>query len=170
MKILKLKCFITSACKTGCCLKAFIMLPSRSSTAPSRSTHTIVRDKRCSSRRSWPPSTGFPSPSGQGEKTIGVTSISLPPLPTRRSCPGRIARCFRHHLNLKNTARALSLWFSMLGDRLYKLVNDGRFTSAIALSHRMRHSCRWSVGTDEGRGWGASGFVIQTTKVPETDV
>jgi hypothetical protein len=84
------------------------ILSLKSSTAPSRSTHTLVRDISRSSCRRCPPSIGFPLPSGkwgsyppgtcspffpgQGEKAVAATSILLSLFPTRRRyCPRRRA-------------------------------------------------------------------------------
>jgi hypothetical protein len=62
----------------------------KKSTAPTRSTRTIVRDKCRSSRFNCPPNIGFASRSRQGELTvIAADSCRMSHSLSRLSCPGR---------------------------------------------------------------------------------
>jgi hypothetical protein len=104
-----------------------------SSKAPSRSTHTLVRDNSRSSRRNSPPSVDFPLPSGQwGEYRIHSRLPSVPP-PIAFVMSRSAVICFRYRMIRKNTARILLLWFTLPGERRV------RCAFAIALAHRMWH-------------------------------
>jgi hypothetical protein len=80
----------------------------KSSTVPTRSTLTLVRDKGCDSRHNRLPSIGFLSPSGYGDIIIVSTSIRLS-LPVGSIMSRSVVGCLWHRRNRKITARNLPL-------------------------------------------------------------
>jgi hypothetical protein len=119
----------------------------RSSKAPSRSTHTLVRDSSRSSRRSPPPSTGFSLPPGRGEKTTAATCCHLSfPMP-RMSSPGRLLDVSGTGSSEKYRPYPLLVVHVARGRPLCWAVcfrGDPSTPSKALMS---------MVGTDVGRGW-----------------
>jgi hypothetical protein len=96
----------------------------KSPTVPSRSTRTLVRDNRCSSRPSSPPSLVFLPPSGVGKKrrrephTASGWRYCLCAIVFLMSPVLR--RLFQHLFNRFVSVLTLPRWFLFLGGRLYE--------------------------------------------------
>jgi hypothetical protein len=113
-----------------------------SSKAPTRSTHTLVRDNSRPSRRIPPPSISSPLSSGQrGENHSHNSFPYVAPRVASVMCRS-VANCFRHRMIRTIPPIPSLLWFTLLGGRIY-----GRCVFAITLAHRLKHSCRWWVPT-----------------------
>jgi hypothetical protein len=69
-----------------------------SSWAPTRSTHTLVRDNSRSFRRNSPPSLGFPLPSGHGGENHNHNCLMSIAPPVAFDLTRSAANCFRHRL------------------------------------------------------------------------
>jgi hypothetical protein len=131
----------------------------RPSKAPTRSTHTLVRDNSRSSHRRAPPSIGFPLSSGHGgENHSHNWSPSIAP-PIASAMSRSVVTCLRHRLILTKPHVP-----SPCGLRW-----NGRCAFAITLAHRIRHSHRWCVPTRGEIGW-ESQIGAPTSKVPYTDI
>jgi hypothetical protein len=70
----------------------------RSSEAPTRSIHTLVRDNSRSFRRSSPPSMGFFLPSRQGGEHHSHKWLPYVAPPAAHVLPRSVTICFRHRL------------------------------------------------------------------------
>jgi hypothetical protein len=122
----------------------------KSSRAPTRSTHTLVRDK--TSRRSYPPSIGSPLSLGRDRGTPQRQMVAVCRCP-RRVCHVPVGcQCFRHRV-----IREIPPIPSPCGSRCHggrvTLALYGRCAVAVTLVHRPRHSNRWWVSTRGEVGW-----------------
>jgi hypothetical protein len=110
----------------------------RPSTVPSRSTHTLVRDNRCSSRQSSHPSLVFLPPSGAGQKRRPkpqAVSGWRSRLREFFHVPGSSPSVFQHLSDRVGAVRTLPRWFALFGGSLYEqcavAVTQGTLLEAV---------------------------------------
>jgi hypothetical protein len=137
--------------------------PSLMSKAPTRSTHTLVRDNCRSSRRNSPPSISFPLPSGQGGESRTHNGLPYIGPPFAYALSRSAAIYFRHRL-----IRTIPPVPSPCGKRCQG-GRYGRCDFAITLLYCVTHSCRWRLPIRGEVGW-ESQIGALTSRVPGTDV
>jgi hypothetical protein len=128
----------------------------RPSKAPTRSTHTLVRDYSRSSRCSSSLGIGFPLSSMQGENNITTTSIRLSLLTSRLSYPGRLPSVY-------GTGRSVQY-----RPRLVDYAARGAPTRAMCFYDNPStppKALMLMMGTDERRGWVEKSYMVGMCRV-----